>query len=468
MWRRYQEPLLPFGQLPVILLCVMVIGFALLMFPKRKKVILSIGTVIAAWQGGLWVGYIAMDIRLFHLMFLGLLLWNLSDSPGALRRWRAQLKPLLPWVLLIVWSLVSVSVALDASTARKGPARFLVDMIFFLAIITTIRTAKDFRFFIMCIAAAIIGQSIFAMLQFKFPGITFGVIDDIRTHMWWRARGTFRHPNHLGMMLVMLLPIMIRGVISGMVTRDRRLMQVCGVAALFGATAVLTTYNRGAWVGLAFGCFVMIALDLLEKRGRIRKYAQAFLAISVIVGVIGLMKFGDFIVTRMFYDDQEQILEGRQSLSQEGLQVFYNHPIRGVGYGNEHLHASVSFVHNLYILIAAELGLPGILFFLWFLFRCFKMIVRTCRSKIPFVKNYGHGLLASLAGFVVASIPGPDFWINDGVQIYFFAVVAVLAGVHRIEQRSLMQKKQDYLKQKRQRMATSASATALENKGIAN
>jgi len=441
MWR-YQPPLFPFGQGVFLVLLLAAIGVALLLLPRRKRVLLGIGILIAAWQGGIWLGYIQMDFTVFHLILLSLLTWNLSER-NDLKQWKAYIRPvLLPWGLMIAWSIVSVSGAISPDQARQGPARFVFDMLFFLAVITTVKSVKDFRFVIMALAAAVIGQSILAMLQFKFPGITFGVIDQVRTHMWWRARGTLRHPNHLGMIMVLLLPLMVRGVIHGMTARDKKLIRICSVATLFGGVAILTTYNRGAWVGLAAGFFVMIIIDMMGKGGKIKRVAGAIFAAGVLVAIVGTVEFGEFIMTRLFHDDQEEIMEGREQLQEQGIETVKNHPIFGVGYSNQKFYSNVAFVHNLYVLIPAEIGLPGMAFFIWFFLEFFRMVIKGVRSKIAFIHNYSRGLVASLVGFSVASIPGPDFWINDGVQIYFWSCLAVMVCLRRIQVGMQKQKKQ--------------------------
>ena len=430
MYSRYLPPLFPFGQIAFMILSLGIIGIAILVFPNRKRVLLAISIFIAAWQGGIWFEFIRMDIRLFHFVFLALLMWNLNIKKVSIKYWKPYLRILIPWCLLILWSIFSVSVAIDPNSARQGPARFIIDMLFFITIIYSIKTPKDFRFLIICLAFAIIGQSILALIQFKFMGITFGVIDDIRTNMWWRSRGTYRHPNHLGMFNLILIPIVIRGAISGLANKDRILFYICSISTLFGSVALITTYNRGSWIGLAIGICVMIFLDLLTKKSKTKIYAMGFLVLALGVGAVGSVKFGDVVVNRVFFDDQDRIFEGRQSLEAEGMAVVKQHYALGVGYANQRYYGTQTFVHNLYILIAAEIGVPGLLLFLWFLFEYMRLIRKAYRSKIDFVKNYSHGFVASFVGFIIGSIPGPDFWINNGVQLYFWMAMAVVVSLN--------------------------------------
>ena len=165
-----------------------------------------------------------------------------------------------------------------------------------------------------------------------------------------------------------------------------------------------------------------------EKQNKI--YAMGFLVLALGVGAVGSVKLGDVVVNRVFFDDQDRIFEGRQSLEAEGMAVVKQHYALGVGYANQRYYGTQTFVHNLYILIAAEIGVPGLLLFLWFLFEYMRLIRKAYRSKIDFVKNYSHGFVASFVGFIIASIPGPDFWINNGVQLYFWMAMAVVVSLN--------------------------------------
>ena len=80
MYSRYLPPLFPFGQIAFMILSLGIIGIAILVFPNRKRVLLSISVFIAAWQGGLWLELIKTDIRLFDFVFLALLIWNLNTK----------------------------------------------------------------------------------------------------------------------------------------------------------------------------------------------------------------------------------------------------------------------------------------------------------------------------------------------------------------------------------------------------
>jgi len=271
------------------------------------------------------------------------------------------------------------------------------------------------------------------LVQFKVPYFKFGVIDEVASWMWWRARGTFFHANHLGMFFVILLPVALRSAISFLLAKNQKFFYISISAFLLGLVALMTTYNRGSWIGFGSGMVVMFSLDLLSRKSKIKKIVRGALIIGVFLGIFVSIKFGGMIIDRVLHSDQKEIMEGREQLQEEAIDTIQQHPVFGVGYFNDRYYSKVIFAHNLYLLVATEVGVPGFIFFAWFLLELLWLVIRGCRSKIPFVYNYSRGLLASLVGFMIASLPGPDFWINEDVQFYFWVVVAITVSLLRME-----------------------------------
>jgi hypothetical protein len=86
-----------------------------------------------------------------------------------------------------------------------------------------------------------------------------------------------------------------------------------------------------------------------------------------------------------------------------------------------------------------------------FLVVIFGQIVKGMRSKIFFVSNLSRGCFATLVGFLIASIPGPDFWISHPVQMYFWMIVVLQVALLRLERQAMAQ-----LKMHKQRLRNEA------------
>ncbi|KAA3661009.1 MAG: O-antigen ligase domain-containing protein [Calditrichaeota bacterium] len=200
-----------------------------------------------------------------------------------------------------------------------------------------------------------------------------------------------------------------------------------------GFTAFITTYNRGSWVGACVGMFIMISLDLFARGSKHKKVAMGLMSFGVLVVLVGSIKFGSLIIDRFMNSDADGQIDNRSEQTHEAIELIKQNPIVGVGYKNDDFYAREIFVHNNYLLIAAEFGIPGLLFYFWFIGNYLALIIGGIRSKVSFVSNYSKGFLASIIAFSIASIPGPDFWIAADVQRQFLIVLAVLISARRLE-----------------------------------
>ena len=72
-----------------------------------------------------------------------------------------------------------------------------------------------------------------------------------------------------------------------------------------------------------------------------------------------------------------------------------------------------------YLIVAAEIGVPGFLFFIWFLFSVFRAGLRTIKIKNSFVANIGLGLLTGFLAILVAFLASPDYREHQILMIFW-------------------------------------------------
>jgi len=118
----------------------------------------------------------------------------------------------------------------------------------------------------------------------------------------------------------------------------------------------------------------------------------------------------------------------------EAPEVIMKNPIFGTGLW-AYISATekeVGMVHNTYLLIAGELGIPGILFFLWALFEIFKVGVKVSQSPIPLFSYTATAILAGLTAFLVQVMFTPTYRFFSP-KILFWFLTGLLIGAYKMD-----------------------------------
>lgn len=135
------------------------------------------------------------------------------------------------------------------------------------------------------------------------------------------------------------------------------------------ALGCIFTYSRGAWVGLVIGVTAYLC-----------RRSKAGLIWVVVLGVAALPLLPASVVDRwnMTRDESGRVEDSAQmrlDVWNEGLRLIQSYPLTGVGYNRFRYEVRLKNFrninlepHNLYIKIAAEQGIPALLWFFFLLY----------------------------------------------------------------------------------------------------
>jgi hypothetical protein len=192
---------------------------------------------------------------------------------------------------------------------------------------------------------------------------------------WLRAYGLTNHPNSLAGTLTPL--IMMLPVFGPQASRPRQLMR--WLAYALGFAALLTTLARWAMACFALGVSVHVIAWLKRILTRRRWLSPsggfAIPLTFALITIAFLTTYGDAVAGRVVALDtpiESRSLWERERDSQIGLQLIADNFLTGVGPGNyvpaarEH-DPWAETVHNMPLLLGAELGIGGSLIWLWLL-----------------------------------------------------------------------------------------------------
>lgn len=256
-----------------------------------------------------------------------------------------------------------------------------------------------------------------------------------------RFNATFADPNVLGRILTIMI---VCGVLLTPMIENRRVRNIMTAAVLLSAASLPFTYSRQAWVigGVAL---VLALVTSLQRRYSV---ALAVVALVIFVAVtlsvpsvqsrFGLLRqnltgapthmFETFGLAWLNYLPLDS---ERHYLIAAGLQMFYDHPILGVGFGNfpaEILGPYRGFIesgyttsesHTSIVTIMAELGLVGLAIAVWWLFEYVRrsiLAIRRSRANSPYVMAplLAVGVILLESQLNARLVDEPYFWIFLG------------------------------------------------------
>lgn len=203
-----------------------------------------------------------------------------------------------------------------------------------------------------------------------------------RDQRWLRAYGLSGHPNVLGALLAVLLLLIIDRLSQASHWRQGWYTLVASV----GLLALLATFSRSAWLAFGTGLLGWLVRGIIHRRSArspgekhsLRGIARGArrnpqFVLPIFLALVFLFLHHDLVSSRFLH--LETPIEARSITDREvdanlALQLIRDHPWRGVGVNNylvavRAIEPDSRTVHNVLLLTAAELGLPGAVLWLW-------------------------------------------------------------------------------------------------------
>jgi O-antigen ligase len=309
-------------------------------------------------------------------------------------------------LLLCLFAALSLPLALNRGEAWEGFVNYLKVALVFVMLVNALRTEGRLRRLVVLLLAASVVLSLGALSDYRAGRFNTG-----GERIAGIVGGMFGNPNDLAMHLSTMVPLAFVLFLS-----SRALKKVAYAAlAVLMAVAVVLTFSRGGFLGLAAG-----GLVLMWKLGR-RHRLFVFAASAVVVVAFVVLMPSEYSGRLTSIVDTAKDLTGSAGARREILIVslinIAKHPLFGVGMDNFHIvsiHEQVS--HNAYTL---------------FLLAPLKRLRRVERETLPLKRSHDYywavGLQASLVAYMVSSFFGSVAYLW-----YIYYLVALAVCFHRI------------------------------------
>jgi O-antigen ligase len=269
------------------------------------------------------------------------------------------------------------------------------------------------------------------------------------------------HANAAGGALALLIPLGMVGI-YGMWRQRQWIGAIIALVGVVSALGVLIlTASRGAWVGLGVGCVVAALYWLVLPRSESRT-SGAFPWSWILLALLGSMPLFVLLLVHPLTPlaelqplaalrDADPSVSGRLGIWRNMLTLVQDYAYTGGGLGATEMIYSTyvlllhvgyfTHAHNLFLQIAVEQGIPGMLAFVWLVGLALAPITRYRHVERKHL-FYPMAVLASLTALLVHGAFDSELYVSVLAPLFLLPVGMALA-VDRMLLRYLSWEKRD-------------------------
>jgi putative inorganic carbon (hco3(-)) transporter len=303
-----------------------------------------------------------------------------------------------------------------------------------------VRTPQDFQRLVILVLVTLGMQSLVYFTQSAL-GITFDFLGNTILEEEVPRPGGTVSTNPAGFVSFIMPALMMASAVA--LSNRRRLLHAYSIPLMFmGLAAVGLSFTRAAWLGLVFGFFAIVLI------GARRRWINPRMVVTLVVVVgIGVAVLFPKMLERVGSDygpsgagATVEAYNERMGLNLIALNVIAHNPVFGVGPG-AYSHAFREYVppglnqwlftvHNVYLLWAAETGIPGGIAFIALLIFGFKVALRLSRAPPSLISICATGWLGAMIvlAWMMFWVP----WIGFSYNAMFWFMLGLMDGAQRL------------------------------------
>ncbi|EKD65274.1 MAG: O-Antigen Polymerase family [uncultured bacterium] len=378
-----------------------------------------------SYIAGIRIDYLSPALYLTDiLIFLLFVFWLINKIRSKKKEVIIHDSKFMVFSALVVFLILGILFSKNQAAGWYGLLK-LVELIF-LGFYTAINIKKiKINIVLILLSVGLIFESFLATVQYlqqssvdgifyffgerTFNGQTPGIANaSIGGELFLRPYGTFPHPNVLAGYLIVVMTMIISKFNPSTKLRTgeqkSKLIKILFLGSLtFGTIALFLTMSRIAivlWmliVGLWFIQFSVFNLkfkmkykNLINKNSmKISNFKLKILTLVLVASVLFLSPLHSRFTDLKLTDESVTI---RQELIKSSVFMIKENPIFGVGINNyldqlpyyqriNNYFTDLQPVHNIYFLVAAQTGIVGLAFFIWFIFKTYQRIKNTTQNS---------------------------------------------------------------------------------------
>jgi len=390
-------------------------------------------------------GYV-IPLTLFPLIFLYIRrIWEFWADK---ERREPMKRAMLPLVIFAAFCLFSIFPSGSPEHTRYELFALAQSLLIYYYLAGNIRNRKEVRVIVYALIAGVALQAVLATLQYltgSYLGLgmfgeserQFGEMVSLLSIT--RVSGTMGHPNSLAIYLEFLLPVSLAAALTSRAGPKRWLLM--GIAA-FGVLALIFTLSRA---GLLVSVFSLITVLLVwGKRNRRLGFVLAAILACLAIGM-AIFSLVENPIKARFFKDRYQAAYSRLPMMSVAFRMIEDNFLFGVGlntytwvaprYDFTTEKISLIFpmpVHNMYLLMLAEIGIFGFLAFIVFMITLLTKGLKVARAADKEMALIGLGITMGILAF---SIHGMVDLNHISKNFTFWLLAGTLVGIWNLLRR---------------------------------
>lgn len=335
---------------------------------------------------------------------------------------------IISFLILIGWSYISIVWSISPiRTVIEGIQFFSFALVYLLARKLTSEELDKFFKILFLVTGSI---AVLGLLEYVF-------ISGSRIHT------TFTNPNPFGIYMVMMFLV----ALSMAIMKENKVVSTFSVLFL---SVVFLSGSRASLGAMAVAMIIVfVGIEKTVRKKALIKASMIFILAFLFSQI--LLYLSVFIRQNVFVDVSllESItrsssfvtssLKGRLEFWRVAFELFRNKPLTGYGQGTYFSAYYIEygmnewytrFTHNHYLQVLSELGIVGLVMFLWFIWNGFKAVVYNAKQSSKAIAFWG--MVAAMVAFLLHI--GVDFtWNFPAVTALFFFFLGVATRVDQKE-----------------------------------
>jgi O-antigen ligase len=337
---------------------------------------------------------------------------------------------LLPFLFMLIIAIISFRNSVSFSASFQGITKLLKYLIIFIVCSEEIKDKKHITKILVSVGCGLALASIDSLWQLAF-GYDFIRHNTLQSSVINLIRPTaaFPNPNVFGIYMAALTPLIIGPALFYFKGRKKILMLL--ISALSVASIYLTL-SRGAGLG------VYLAILLLAVVRKNKLLIIILLAVLLIFPFVMPKNIKQWAKEVKYNPFVFMLNQDRISIYNNTINMIKHHPFIGVGvntfsrnYGKYKLESAEEYTHtpdtiyahNIFLHMAGEIGLLGLLSFVWFLFQVFLQATRAyLKIEDVYLKIIAISAIACLIAFLVNGLTETSLYYSRVAMVFWYIV----------------------------------------------